>query len=392
MDRMKVAYIGYLTQIDTDLSYLQEAQKICDITAYFFVNPKHIKKSILKLNSLYPKTGIFDASIYPEFDFLSNILDLSKIKIVNIADGKHWQFRAFREFYKLARQIDHQYDVVHLTAILQPTEWPLLKLRGKIMLTVHDPLPHSSTIGRKYLWARKLSFHYSSKFLIFNKAQKEDFLATYRIKEEDVIVSRLSTFSWLKALEPFSDAQDYNLPERYILFSGRITEYKGLQYLLPAMKLLHQERPDVKLVVAGGGDFPMDIAEYENLDYIEFRHRFIPDVELVAMIKGCMFAVCPYTDATQSGVVMSTFTFAKPMLATNVGGLPEMVVNGKYGHIIKEKDIVALVQGMKFMLDNPNKLQEYSNNIQRDYNEGSLSWKQTASDVNTDYKSIYNKI
>ena len=77
--------------------------------------------------------------------------------------------------------------------------------------------------------------------------------------------------------------------------------------------------------MAGGGKFHFDVSEYEALDYIGIRNRFIPDDEMVALIKNCAFMVCPYTDATQSGVIMSAFAFNKPVIATDVGGLPEMV-------------------------------------------------------------------
>lgn len=54
-------------------------------------------------------------------------------------------------------------------------------------------------------------------------------------------------------------------------------------------------------------------------------------------MKKTQFMVCPYTDATQSGVIMSSFTFGTPVIATKVGGLPEMLGNGKYGMLVKEK-------------------------------------------------------
>ena len=85
---------------------------------------------------------------------------------------------------------------------------------------------------------------------------------------------------------------------------------------MPAFVKIHDTYPDVKLIVAGGGEFCFDDSLYKNLDYIEFRHRFIPDTELIDLIKHCKFMVCPYTDATQSGVIMSAFAFNVPVLAT----------------------------------------------------------------------------
>lgn len=365
---IKIAYIGYLTQIDADIPLLAELQKHCDVTAYFYVNPKHIRKSVIKLNRLYPKTGIFDSDIYPEFSFLKSILDLSKVKIINVADGKFWQLRAFNQFRKLSKSINQEFDIAHLTGILQPVEWPLVKLKKKTLLTVHDPLPHSSTKDKlRFKLSRELTFRGTKHFLLFNKAQSQDFIRLNNLSKNCITIGNLSIYAWLKDLPNCSETQ-INIPERdYILFSGRISIYKGLQILLPAMKLVHEANPNIKLVVAGGGNFPIDITEYEKLDYIEFRHRFIPDVELVKLIQNCRFAVCPYIDATQSGVVMSTFAFCKPMLVTNVGGLPEMVHDNLHGKVIEPSNVQVLAKAIIDMYADSQSLAKYSENIFNDY-------------------------
>lgn len=155
------------------------------------------------------------------------------------------------------------------------------------------------------------------------------------------------------------------------------------------MKLVHNANPNIYLVVAGGGNFPIDVSEYLKLDYIEFIHRFIPDVELAHLIKNCSFAICPYTDATQSGVVMSTFTFCKPMLATNVGGLPEMIHDNIHGRIIEPCDIKKLAETILKMYNDKESLKRYSINIQNDYHgTGILSWRKTSEKVLEAYKTI----
>ena len=92
--------------------------------------------------------------------------------------------------------------------------------------------------------------------------------------------------------------------------------------------------------------------------------------------------VCPYTDATQSGVIMSSFAFNKPVIATNVGGLPEMVKHEHYGIIIPEKDSNTLAENIIMLWKHPEKLKKYSDNIKQDYNTGFQSWKQIAEDLN----------
>jgi glycosyltransferase involved in cell wall biosynthesis len=175
---------------------------------------------------------------------------------------------------------------------------------------------------------------------------------------------------------------------RYILFAGKISPYKGLDYLLPAMEQVHQRCPDCRLIVAGGGKYHFDISHYQTLDYIDIRNRFIPDEELVTLIKHCAFMVCPYTDATQSGVIMSAFAFNKPVIATNVGGLPEMVIHQQYGLIIKEKNVNAIVESITLLWRQQDVINTYSEHIKQDYDTGELSWKKIAEEIRSKYATI----
>ena len=168
----------------------------------------------------------------------------------------------------------------------------------------------------------------------------------------------------------------------------KISPYKGLDYLLPAIEQIHQEYPDCRLVVAGGGRYHFDISHYQRLDYIDIRNRFIPNEELVALIQNCVFMVCPYTDATQSGVIMSAFACNKPVIATNVGGLPEMVKHQRYGLIIKEKNVDALVRSITTLWRQADIVNTYSEQICQDYNTGELSWRKIAENICSEYHRI----
>lgn len=384
---MKIAYISYLPIADVDFSYLHEAQMIMVITCYMFVNPHHIKRSVVNFHTLLDKSGVYDASEFPELMCYRDYLDLSKIKVINIADTKHWQVEAFKILKTLCKLFDKEYDIIHLTRLPQWFEIPFFSLRRKAVLSVHDPIPHSGQSLKSRILtnsARWVTYRLLHNFIIFNKAQKEEFVKTFKLQKKNVIVSKLSCYT---CLQPIEDKLNKLPDSKFILFSGRITQYKGLQYLLPAFRRVHKHHPDVKLIVAGSGNFPFDVEEYKQLDYIEFRHRFIPDTELIQLMKSCMFMVCPYTDATQSGVIMSAFAFNVPVLATNVGGLPEMVKDGVFGRIIKEKDEGAIADGICEMLSDSEFLKLYSNNIKQEYSDGELAWKTIAARLKNDYNS-----
>ena len=387
---MKIAYIGKIQLSDADLSYLNSAQKLSDITYIMEVTPRFMKGPACNISKIYPHSGVFKATeAYPEFEKYSRIIDVDKFYVVNTC-GKFWQLKAFwTNFLLLLFLIKNKFDVIHLTWPANVYEFIIYMLKSKIILTVHDPFPHTGLDTHIVRLRRKVAFRCVPHFIILNKAQREKFLSFYHLPSSAVIDSRLSCYTYLNMVE-----QDMTtVPEqKYILFAGKISKYKGVEYLLEAMKKVHDTFPDIKLFVAGGGKYHFDISGYAALPYIDIRNRFIPDEELVALMKKTQFMVCPYTDATQSGVIMSSFTFGTPVIATRVGGLPEMLGNGKYGMLVKEKDTDALYQGICSLLSDEEQLADYRKEIAKDYtSDGYLSWKTIAEELRESYLQMASR-
>ena len=387
---MKIAYIGKIQLSDADLSYLNSAQKLSDITYIMEVTPRFMKGPAYNIGKIYPHSGVFKATeAYPEFEKYSRIIDVDKFYVVNTC-GKFWQLKAFwTNFLLLLFLIRNKFDVIHLTWPANVYEFIIYMLKRKIILTVHDPFPHTGLDTRIVRLRRKVAFRCVPHFIILNKAQREKFLSFYHLPSSAVIDSRLSCYTYLNMVE-----QDMTtVPEqKYILFAGKISKYKGVEYLLEAMKKVHDTFPDIKLVVAGSGKYHFDISEYAALPYIDIRNRFIPDEELVALMNKTQFMVCPYTDATQSGVIMSSFTFGTPVIATRVGGLPEMLGNGKYGMLVKEKDTDALYLGICSLLSDEEQLADYRKEIAKDYtSDGYLSWKTIAEELRESYLQMASR-
>jgi len=131
--------------------------------------------------------------------------------------------------------------------------------------------------------------------------------------------------------------------ENIILFFGFIRKYKGLDILLNAMKIIKEETNQgrfqgCKLLVAG--EFYEDKKQYDHLikeldiaGQLILRTDFISDSEVRYYLSAADFVIQPYRQATQSGVTPLAYHFEKPMLVTNVGGLPSLVPEGKVGLI-----------------------------------------------------------
>ena len=144
--------------------------------------------------------------------------------------------------------------------------------------------------------------------------------------------------------------------ERIILFFGFIRQYKGLDLLLEAMsilKLQKQQNPSLqipKLLVAG--EFYEDrklyddlIVKYQLQEQLILRTEFIADSEVKYYLSAADFIIQPYRNATQSGVTPLAYHFEKPMLVTNVGGLPDLVPHGKSG-LIAEPNATSIANGI----------------------------------------------
>lgn len=125
---------------------------------------------------------------------------------------------------------------------------------------------------------------------------------------------------------------------RYLLFFGFIRDYKGLDLLLNAFADERLRQFPVKLLVAGeyysSPEPYLELIKKNRLEQlVELRTDFIADEEVNLYFSAADMVVQPYKSATQSGVTQIGYHFNKPMLVTNVGGLSEIIPDGKIGYV-----------------------------------------------------------
>ena len=138
---------------------------------------------------------------------------------------------------------------------------------------------------------------------------------------------------------------------KYLLFFGFIRGYKGLDLLLKAMAEPELAKMDnVKLIIAG--EFYGDSAPYFKLisdlnleTRVVLRTDYIPNEAINSYFCASDLIVQPYKTATQSGVTQIGYHFGKPMLVTNVGGLPEIIGDKVSGYVVEpnEKSIAQAI-------------------------------------------------
>lgn len=127
---------------------------------------------------------------------------------------------------------------------------------------------------------------------------------------------------------------------RYMLFFGLVRAYKGLDLLLDAFADERLRKFNVKLIVAG--EFYEDpkpyleqVEKHGLSDLVVIKNQYIRDDEVKYYFNIADIVVQPYKSATQSGVTQVAYHFMKPILVTNVGGLGEIIPNGKVGYVVE---------------------------------------------------------
>jgi glycosyltransferase involved in cell wall biosynthesis len=138
------------------------------------------------------------------------------------------------------------------------------------------------------------------------------------------------------AKEDACEKLDLHPAGQYMLFFGFIRKYKGLDLLLEAMQDGRIKDANIKLIIAG--EFYDDNELYEGLiekvkDRVIQFTQFIPNDEVKYYFGAADLVVQPYRTATQSGITQVAYHFEKPMIVTNVGGLAEVVPDGRTGFV-----------------------------------------------------------
>lgn len=128
------------------------------------------------------------------------------------------------------------------------------------------------------------------------------------------------------------------------LFFGHVRPFKGLDIALRAWRQLQS---DATLVVAGEAWWKSEDA-YRALanEKVRFDFRFIPDAEIATYFAAADVVLAPYRIEAQSGVALTAFHFARPVIATRVGGLPEIIEEGRNGMLVPAEDAAALAKAV----------------------------------------------
>lgn len=283
-----------------------------------------------------------------------NLVRFSLPSSLHRAMLKTFDFSLYR---RLTREINHvKPEVVHITFELRFPfffAW-LLHRNYPLVITIHEPEPFSVGMLRIILINRlqaanmKLLARISDKIIVHGEKHKR-YLLDRNIPSHKIEVIPHGEFSFFAQ---YSKGNVRTIESNNILFFGRITRYKGIDYLIEAVKLVKEHIPDATVTIAGEGSFTRYKRMIGSDSSFTVLNRFIADEEVAELFQKASVVVLPYVDGSQSGVISIAYAFKKPVVATDVGNFSEMVENGKTGFIVPPKNSEALAAALVEVLSN----------------------------------------
>lgn len=251
-------------------------------------------------------------------------------------------------------------DAIHFqNALVPPIDLlVLLFLRWfgyPIAYTVHD-VDRSGMMSRQQMRVRlnrfvdRAVYRAASRLIVHTKGSGEELQSLYSIPSQKIQrIEHGNQAFHLDGVEvPEKSEARRRLgldPDAFtVLFFGDRRPSKGLDLLLRALAKVHQRASEMRLLIAGERRV-LDTTDYEGLASAEgvgnlcaFHDRFIPNDEVPVFFAACDIVALPYRKIYQSGVVHLAFAFARPVLASRVGGLQETVEEGKTGFFVEDPE------------------------------------------------------
>lgn len=298
--------------------------------------------------------------------------DLSICRTINSVNPFSW-FKTARAIRKADIDILVIKFWIPLMAPCLGTVARLARRKGiRVVSILDNVIPHEPHFWDK--WLIRYFIRSVDSFIAMSESVREDCLKFLPASRHDVVtLSPHPLYDNFGEAVTKTDARSFlGLPQdkTILLFFGFIRDYKGLDLLMKAYKKAYTK--DLLLVVAG--EFYNNAQQYSELEKelglegtIEWRTDFIPDDKVRYYFSAADLIVQPYKTATQSGVTQIAYHFERPMLVTHVGGLAEIVPNGKVGYVceVNEDEIAEAIRSFAAM-DTKQRDASFRKNIQNE--------------------------
>lgn len=297
--------------------------------------------------------------------------------------------------------VSYRPSIVHLHFfLLPPMDWLFLRaLRAmgiKVVTTVHDVIPFDAKPYQRRLFRALYSL--SDKVIVHTEASRQELIDLMGVTSHKVAVVAHGIPSYFTAVRSVPKAEAKRAlglaPEaKAILFFGQIKHVKGLDVLIRAFASVQKHRPESWLVIAG----PLwkdDFEPYAKLirelglqKNVLIDLRYVPDAEVPVYFHAADVVALPYYRIYQSGVLLMAQAFGRPVIASAVGGLAEVICDGETGWLVPPGDHAALAGVLRRVLADTESAEAVGQEGRR-WVEEQYAWPKLAAQIKTLYSGV----
>lgn len=352
---MKVAILGSLPPLRGLSSYCFElVQALAKFTEIDFIS-----FSSMYPGWIYPGGNLKEDHTFPELN-RENLRIRRRLAWYNPLS---WLFEALRTEGDL---LHVQWWSLPLVPVYAVTIMGFKLRRKPVVLTIHNVESHEES--KIYKLFCRILFRFGDHFIVHSASNRDFLVREYRLS--DTKVSRIPhgplDFHVRCERSRAELLAEFKLqPENKILLVyGAIRPYKGIDTALRAFREVVKVLPECRMLIAGKlwESWARYDALMQSLDIegkVLTRLEYIPSAEVYKYFTLADLVLLPYTHfEAQSGVGATALSFSKPMIVTDVGGLPELVMDRRY--VVPPKDASALAEKVVDCLRNPSELAKMS--------------------------------
>ena len=283
-----------------------------------------------------------------------------------------WEYGV--SLWKLAKTIRKgKFDVVHVQTFKDvrfelPVYNRLKKYYGKLVLTAHNVLPHEA--GRREKEKYRKLYESCDELIAHNETTAEGLKKEFAIPQEKISVIPHGTYRTHSGRKK-AKKKDGKI---HFLQFGYIRKYKGVDILLRAAAEIPKEyRKRLCITIAGKQYRELDETDYESMiqnlglgDCVKLIKGHIPDDRLSELLSEADFLVFPYRHIYGSGALMFSYTYRKPVIASNIPAFAEETGNGRTGILFDSENPQALADAiMKAAECTEEQIDQYEKEISR---------------------------
>lgn len=267
---------------------------------------------------------------------------------------------------------------------------------ARLITTVHSLEPlrpwKAEQLGSGYVvssWMEKTGIENSDRVIAVSQEMREDVLKHYDIAPEKVVVIHNGIdLAGYRKTDDLSALLAYEITQPYVLFVGRISRQKGIMHLLDAAQSI---REDVKIVLCAGSPDTREVEEelaarVAQMDNVVWIDRMLPREHVIQLYSHAAVFACPSVYEPFGIINLEAMACEIPVVASRVGGIPEVVVDGETGFLVPPADPAALAEAINAVLSSQD-LAERLGKAGRARVEEHFSWQAIAMQTKKVYES-----